>query len=540
MFNIVAKIEDLDQVLLCMATKIGDFVPFIGGPNQAKSLIPLLESLCNAEETQVRSAASLSTVRILRTLGNEHKAVTKEFLEMYKRLVIDDGGEVFYGRVSACQIAPQLFQTLPDQLDKNVVREAYVKLSLDELSIIRRATVQSFIEFCSFSDYELRINELLGMLKHLVADECSAVKIMAVGILPAYAKLLFDMKAFDIISGEIAPLIKASCEDPSWRVKCAVAKDFSLYAAVFAAESIQPIYRSGVQLMTDDEPEVRQLIIPTIFPYSTVLTLDSFLQPLVPMLQLLYDDPVPEVRKAIADLTVDSAVINGTESYANSLADLIVKLLGDEDGFVRLRILSKLKRIAEDVPALLTRLTPNLKNLYGDSNWRVRRAICLGMPAVIGSMGPEYFQNHFINEYLHALKDGVSEVRIAVSETFPAMIEAASAEWFFSHIFASVKQTTKEEYLVRLSVIGGLRAMLTSGSLSEAHQNEVLSHILGYTKDAVPNVRLRAAQALSSICNDPTMDNSKLQTIKPVLQELQADKDKDVKYFSSTAFLLKK
>lgn len=502
----------------------------------------------NVEETLVRNAAAASTAKILKTLENDmnnsninannvNKGIIKEYLEMFKRLTIDDGSEVFYSRVSACMFAPQLLLTTNDMNDKSIIKEIYTKLSNDELSIIKRSVISSLIEFAANSDVDSRAGELLNILKHLVFDECAAVKIMAVEILPAYSKLLFEMKAFDIIVTEIAPLIKVAAEDPSWRVKSAVAKEFGTYAKLFPQENVLQIYRCGVTLMADDEPEVREFMSGNIFPYCTVIGVEQYTQALIPMLQLLYDDPVPEVRRVVASLVVDSAMAVGTDSAANVLADLIVKTLADEDGSVRLSILAKLPRIADELPNLLTRITSPLKSLYSDSNWRVRRAVVQGMPGIISSMGPEYFMSHFMSEYLQTLKDGVSEVRIGICDTFSQMIDACSGEWFFTNVFPTIKQLIRDEYLVRLSIIGGLRAILrSSSSISESQQGEILVYIFGLTKDPVPNIRLRAAQALTSIIDDPSTDANRLQLIRPVMQELQADKDKDVKFFASTAF----
>lgn len=534
------KMDDMDQVLLCLARRIGDVVPYVGGPAQAKFLIPLLEELLNTEETQVRSAAAQSVNRILKTLGPEHKAVTREYLELFQRLVIDDGGEVFYGRVSACEIASQLHLTLTDSNDKQLVREAFTKLSVDELSIVRRATLGHILALGTHADAEVRTVDLLGILKQLTNDEASSVKILAVELLPSYCELLYEMKEHDVISSEIQPLIKLACEDPSWKVKCAISKQYGLFAKLLPQESQQQLFRSGITLMSDDEPEVRQLIVSQIFPYCQPVGLDPFLSALVPLLQLLYDDPVPDVRKGVAELAVDAAIACGSEGMANHLADIVLKLLADEDGLVRLRVLGKLSRVAEDVPNLLTRVTPSIKLLYTDSNWRVRRAIAYAMPSVMGAMGPEYFQNHFLQEYLQLLKDGVSEVRVAMGETFPRMVECSTTEWFLAHVFSVVRSLVKDEYLVRLSIIGGLREILRAhASLTDTNQSEVLMLIVGFTKDTVPNVRLRAAQALSSLFADPSTDVAKSQVIRTALTELQADRDKDVKYFASTAMLAK-
>lgn len=66
---ILAKVSDLDQVLLALASKLGKFLPFVGGPDQAHSLIPIFEALCEVEEITVRNATVASISKILKHLG---------------------------------------------------------------------------------------------------------------------------------------------------------------------------------------------------------------------------------------------------------------------------------------------------------------------------------------------------------------------------------------------------------------------------------------------------------------------------------------
>ena len=58
------NIDDEDEVLLAEAEQLGSFVPYVGGPNHAYLLLPLLENLSTVEETVVRDKAveSLSKV----------------------------------------------------------------------------------------------------------------------------------------------------------------------------------------------------------------------------------------------------------------------------------------------------------------------------------------------------------------------------------------------------------------------------------------------------------------------------------------------
>ena len=45
------------QVLLAMADELGKFVPYVGGPSYAHTLLVPLETLCCTEETVVREKA---------------------------------------------------------------------------------------------------------------------------------------------------------------------------------------------------------------------------------------------------------------------------------------------------------------------------------------------------------------------------------------------------------------------------------------------------------------------------------------------------
>jgi hypothetical protein len=58
------KLEDLDQVILALAIKLGDMVPYVGGPSHATSLIEALEVLCGTEEITARTAAAASTAKV--------------------------------------------------------------------------------------------------------------------------------------------------------------------------------------------------------------------------------------------------------------------------------------------------------------------------------------------------------------------------------------------------------------------------------------------------------------------------------------------
>jgi hypothetical protein len=92
----------MDQVLLQMAKKIGDFLPYIGGPEYAHHLVALIESLCNIEEITIRSAAAASACKIIAQLSSTHIQSIEAFFQLFQRLSNEETGDLFYGRVCAC------------------------------------------------------------------------------------------------------------------------------------------------------------------------------------------------------------------------------------------------------------------------------------------------------------------------------------------------------------------------------------------------------------------------------------------------------
>jgi hypothetical protein len=239
------------------------------------------------------------------------------------------------------------------------------------------------------------------------------------------------------------------------------------------------------------------------------------------------------VRKSLADMCVDVAAKVGPEAVAQHMSDLVMKCLEDEDPGVKLRVLQKVKSLASHVPTLLTRLSPNLKALYKDESWRVRKQIVLSMPPVMKSMGNDFFVENFLDEFLAALKDSVAEVRVSVGSCLADMCEASSASWVYDRVFPSVKAMATEEYAYRISMLAALRTLLCA-DLSDRFQGEVVGLLLASASDAVANVRLTTAIILGDACKRITGDNSAavIAQIKPVLSELEGDKDKDVKYFA--------
>lgn len=66
------NVDDEDEVLLAQAEQLGNFVPYVGGPQYAYLLLPLLETLSTVEETVVRDKAVESLSKVGSTMPDSH------------------------------------------------------------------------------------------------------------------------------------------------------------------------------------------------------------------------------------------------------------------------------------------------------------------------------------------------------------------------------------------------------------------------------------------------------------------------------------
>ena len=74
--------DDEDEVLLALAEELGQFLPYIGGPDYGHILLKPLENLCSVEETVVRDKAVQSLASVAVSLPSQ--SFTAHFLPLVK------------------------------------------------------------------------------------------------------------------------------------------------------------------------------------------------------------------------------------------------------------------------------------------------------------------------------------------------------------------------------------------------------------------------------------------------------------------------
>ena len=172
--------------------------------------------------------------------------------------------------------------------------------------------------------------------------------------------------------------------------------------------------------------------------------------------------------------------------------------------------------------------------MLGDSNWRVRKQAALCCPSIMKNMGKEYFETHYLQPLLELLRDGVDQVRSAAATALPKISPLGGEEWASEHIFPAIRAMSSCGHMIRISMLTALQGVVVETDVQGAFQGEALALLVAASNDKVPNVRLRAAQVLGAVCTAIGPEASRLN-IRPVLQELQQDKDRDVVFFATEA-----
>lgn len=407
--------------------------------------------------------------------------------------------------------------------------------------IVKRTAALAFPKLARHTDASTTSAELFAVYKSFFsAEEHQTVRVIALEGMLQYCRILQKANALAGVSSEVVHLIKSSCEDPSWKIRLAIAKDFGELSSIFPSDAVTAdLFPGLLHLLQDPEPEVRILACSSTLPFLSIVSggVEAFLAEIVPTAAQLTEDTFPNVRKVVAEMVVGVAVAIGSDLVTGGghVSDLVTKCMADESPIVRLRVVSKLDLLAQKVPALCSRLTSSIVAAQKDPAWRVRKQWCLVMPGVAKHMGAAYFVDNMLALYLELFKDGVNDVRIAMGSSLADMISSMSSPWVYENIFPSVRALSSGDFLLRLTMLESLKSILRS-DVSDRFRGEALQLVLSLVSDTVPNVKIAVAKTLTLVCERGGDDSSANRAlIRPMLADLEADKDKDVKYFAVEA-----
>jgi len=519
------SVDDEDEVLLALAEELGNFVEYVGGAEFADFLLPPLESMAaSVEETTVRDKAveSLNKVGEVIPAGN-----FGSFVQVVKRLA---SGDWFTSKTSACGLFAVAYRRSPD--DRKELRSLYLSLCKDDVPMVRRAAATHLGSIVKQLEKQQIKEEVLPIFQSLSIDEQDSVRLLTVDVSTAIASSFSTEESIQYV----LPVAVSCAADKSWRVRYMVADKFCELAKGLGPDITKShLVTIFSKLLKDNEPEVRTAAAFKVQGFSALVPVDLIIKQIIPAVKELVNDQSQHVRAALASNIMGLAPILQKEKTTEHLIDIFLLLLKDEFSDVRLNIIAKLDAVnSVGIELLAQSLLPAIVELAEDRQWRVRLAIIEYIPLLGSQLGIQFFDEKLSNLCLTWLGDNVFAIREAAALNVKKLAEVFGTEWAKNNIIPKVLSLyTHPNYLYRMTTLFSI-GQLASVVGGDVTINVMLPLVIRMVKDPVPNIRFNAAKTLHTLV--PLLDSTVVQSqIKPALNQLYDDSDRDVKYYASLA-----
>jgi serine/threonine-protein phosphatase 2A regulatory subunit A len=280
----------------------------------------------------------------------------------------------------------------------------------------------------------------------------------------------------------LLPLIVATIDDRSWRVRWTAAAKFAdvirAYSTLpFVMDSLIPAYE---KLLQDPEAEVRtaatfnlahvangcQSLVPMPPPggrQPTDAEMMNYQGPrvtaaerLVKRVTSLTEDDSEHVRAALAMVATELAPILGRDATINHLVPPVLLLLRDAASEVRLNLISSLEALNEviGVDLLSQSLLPAILDLAQDGKWRIRLAIIQHIPLLAKQLGIDFFTERLSTICVGWLGDDIATIRVASAEVLKDLTALFGSKWACQHLLPSIEEIRHHpSYLRRLTAV---------------------------------------------------------------------------------------
>lgn len=449
-------------------------VPAVGGPGYAQTLFRPLELLLTIEETTVREVASLSAQSILDQLQNDETHTTQidEYAAMVARLA---SKEWFTARISAAGLIAAAYPRLRTEKQQSEHLDLFSRLCRDDAPMVRRvaarylgAMVQNAVQVAgrsAFAQDGVIARVFLPLYQEVASnDQPDAVRLQTTENCVAFGRVMTSLlvgEELPLLESELAllrqviPLIVATIDDRSWRVRWTAAAKFADVIAAYdqlpdTMDSLVPAYE---KLLQDPEAEVRtaatfnlahvahcnsRALVPPYVPptrpdgsgvhhvtASPEATRVSVAERLVKRVTSLTEDDSEHVRAALAMVATELATVLGKDATITYLVPPVLLLLRDAASEVRLNLISSLSALNEviGVDLLSQSLLPAILDLAQDGKWRIRLAIIQHIPLLANQLGKEFFTEKLSSLCVGWLGDDIAMIRHAAAGNLKVRIQ---------------------------------------------------------------------------------------------------------------------
>lgn len=310
----------------------------------------------------------------------------------------------------------------------------------------------------------------------------------------------------------LLPLILATIDDRSWRVRWTAAAKFADVISAYnpipeLQDALIPAYE---KLLQDPEAEVRTAATFNLSSAARCCTAmvpvppvgrpvseadmtnyqgarETAAERLVKRVTSLTEDDSEHVRAALAMVATELAPILGRDATITHLVPPVLLLLRDAASEVRLNLISSLGALNEviGVDLLSQSLLPAILDLAQDGKWRIRLAIIQHIPLLARQLGREFFTDRLSPVCVGWLGDDIATIRVAAAKNLKELTALFGSEWTCEHLLPSIEEIRNHpSYLRRLTVVQACAKMAVEMDPPIA-STEVLPMVLDMATDSV-------------------------------------------------------
>ncbi|CEQ42176.1 SPOSA6832_03968, partial [Sporobolomyces salmonicolor] len=549
------SLDDDDEILLALAEELGaSFVEYLGGPDYAHLVLPILEHLAAVEETLVRDKAAESANQVCALLSQDQ--VDEHYVPLLKRL---STGEWFTSRTSATAMFAAAYPKATPAVQDEMIK-MFTKLCDDDTPMVRRAAAKEFGGFSKQLSHDTLLADLLPAFRKLSADDQDSVRLLTVDAMIAIAEALSD----DECKNYLGATMKSLVSDRSWRVRYMVADHFVKLAQAAGQDIVrEELVSAYVALLKDNEAEVRTAAAGQIPGFAELLDAEVILARLMPCIRDLATDASQHVRAALGSQISGLAPLLGKDATIEHLLPLFLQLLKDEFPEVRLNIISKLEVVNAviGIELLSKALLPAIVELAEDKQWRVRQAIIEYIPLLAKQLGVQFFDDQLANLCMAWLGDPVFSIREAATINLRKLTEVFGVEWAKETLIPKVVEMGHNvNYLFRMTTVFAITVRFLLSSLSAGSRTDpvradrqtmapaldadsirtfILPIIIQLSADRIPNIRFNVAKAFEVLSSSLAAQAGGRELVEseivPAVEKLRQDSDADVRFFAEKA-----
>ncbi|KAJ6246448.1 protein phosphatase 2 (formerly 2a) [Anaeramoeba flamelloides] len=522
--------DEETKTILLLVTILGEFVDLVGGEEHTHSLFPILLRYATYEDTSVRDQV-IKTLTVLSGLS-PNKEFSKHLYLFFKKLCFK---KWISSRYTACGIIPILYKGIEGK-QKEFVLKLFTHFCKNKSTLIRKIACQTLSKLILLFDKDLLLQYALPKLKQFHKDNQDSVRIQTIEVCVSFAKQLKDEQ---IILDEIIPIYQAIAQENSWRVRYLASKSMCSFSknlndTIILEKLLEPF----LNLLGDDEPEVRSVGCTQLYNFCELIKKHPkvIVERIIPKIRDLSTDSCEYVKSSLAVSIIKISPIIGKDETLTNLLSHQITLFSEESAKINLPLIRNLHYATEviGIEPLLDAVLDSINRLSKNVDWRNRVEIIKCVPLIANLFGTEAFNEHLIDLCFLWFTDIVHSVREEATLMIKKLIETFGTKWGNEFIIPKIIElSNNQNHLFRqIAIFTFVKLAPILGS--EYYKGDVIETIVKLGEDPIPNIRIYLINSLIELSE--YINNDEKETLKKLLESLQEDVDRDVKYFAKQTF----